>query len=191
MLWVLVVVKTLNLEISRCHLADSDNWRIVLKCVPHAQHDYFSSFSQSDHFFLELLLLLPSSLLKLPIENGTIRLCKTAKWFQMSIQADKNGATWSKPRSISVNLHPFLFSPLFFLKGANSKLFEREPIQNKTKQKLKDTGRVGLLKNERGFLLPCSWSHEWFAGIYRALFLMVSTYTRHRSTTTVNDGACE
>ena len=25
--------------------------RIVLKCVPHVQHDYFSSFHQSDHFF--------------------------------------------------------------------------------------------------------------------------------------------
>ena len=23
--------------------------RIVLKCVPHVQHEYFSSFSQSDH----------------------------------------------------------------------------------------------------------------------------------------------
>ena len=35
--------------------------RIVLKCVPHVQHDYFSSFNQSDHCFLD------SSLLKLPI----------------------------------------------------------------------------------------------------------------------------
>ena len=41
--------------------------RIVLKCVPHEQHDYFSLFNQSDHFFLASLLLLPSSLLKLLI----------------------------------------------------------------------------------------------------------------------------
>ena len=56
---------------------------------------------------------------------------------------------FGKPSSVS-------FFTSFFLKEANSKLFELEPIQNKTKQKLKDTGRVGLRKNERGFLLPCS-----------------------------------
>ena len=37
---------------------------MLLKCVPHVQHDYCSSFNQSDHCFL--VLLLPSSLLKLP-----------------------------------------------------------------------------------------------------------------------------
>ena len=40
---------------------------MLLKCVPHVQHDYFSSFNQSDHCFLVLSLPLPSSLLKLPI----------------------------------------------------------------------------------------------------------------------------
>jgi len=34
------------------------------KSVPHVQHDYFSSFNQSDHRFLALWL--PSSLLKAP-----------------------------------------------------------------------------------------------------------------------------
>ena len=38
--------------------------RIVLKCVPHVQHDYFSSFNQS-HCFLASSLSLPSSSLKL------------------------------------------------------------------------------------------------------------------------------
>ena len=42
--------------------------RIVLKCVPHVQHDYFSSFNQLDHCFLASSLSLPSTLLKLPIE---------------------------------------------------------------------------------------------------------------------------
>ena len=37
--------------------------RIPLKCVPHVQHDYFSSFNQSDHCFLSLSMSLPSSLL--------------------------------------------------------------------------------------------------------------------------------
>ena len=38
---------------------------IVLKCVPHMQHNYFSSFNQSNHCFLASLLLLLLSLLKL------------------------------------------------------------------------------------------------------------------------------
>ena len=33
--------------------------RIVLKCVPHVQHDYFSSFNQSDHCFLASSLPFP------------------------------------------------------------------------------------------------------------------------------------
>ena len=37
----------------------------LIKCVPHVQHDYFPSFSQSDHCFLASSLQLPSSLLKL------------------------------------------------------------------------------------------------------------------------------
>ena len=44
--------------------------RIVLKCVPHVQHDYFSSFNQSDHCFLASSLPLPSSLRKLPNSVG-------------------------------------------------------------------------------------------------------------------------
>ena len=46
--------------------SDRPRQRIVLKCVPHVQHDYFSSFNQSDHCFLASSLPLPSSLLKLP-----------------------------------------------------------------------------------------------------------------------------
>ena len=43
--------------------------RILLKYVPHVQHDYFSSFNQSDHCFLASSLPLPSSLLKLAINT--------------------------------------------------------------------------------------------------------------------------
>ena len=62
--------------------------RIVLKCLPHVQHDYFSSFNQSDHCFLASSLLLTSSLLKFP--NGqsqrNLRACitfheKKNSWF--------------------------------------------------------------------------------------------------------------
>ena len=59
-----VVVKTLNLEISRCHLTD-----YVKEFVPHVQYDYFSSFNQSDHCFLVLSLPMPSLLLKLPTNS--------------------------------------------------------------------------------------------------------------------------
>ena len=39
----------------------------ILKIAPHVQHDYFSSCSQSNHWFLALSLPFPSSFLKLPI----------------------------------------------------------------------------------------------------------------------------
>ena len=66
LLCVHVVVKTLNLEISRFYRFGRLRQRIVLKSVLHVLHDYFSSFNQSDHCFVASLLLLPSSLLKLP-----------------------------------------------------------------------------------------------------------------------------
>ena len=39
------------------------------KSVPHVQHDYFSSFNQSNHCFVALSWSLLSSFLKLPIYN--------------------------------------------------------------------------------------------------------------------------
>ena len=61
LLFVHLVIKTLHLEITRCHVID------CVKELPHVQQDYFSSFNQSDHCFLALSMPLPSSLLKLPI----------------------------------------------------------------------------------------------------------------------------
>ena len=67
LLCVHVVVKTLILKF---HVVI---WRIcqriVLKCVPHVQHDYFSSFNQSGHCYLTASLSMPSSLLKFPITS--------------------------------------------------------------------------------------------------------------------------
>ena len=40
---------------------------IAPESVPHVQHDCFSSFNQSNHWFVALSLTLPSSNLKLPI----------------------------------------------------------------------------------------------------------------------------
>ena len=39
---------------------------IATKSVPHVQHDYFSPFNQSNHWFVALSFKLPSSNLKLP-----------------------------------------------------------------------------------------------------------------------------
>ena len=41
--------------------------KIAPKSVPHVQHDYFASFSQSNHSFV--VLSLPSSFLKRPIRE--------------------------------------------------------------------------------------------------------------------------
>ena len=51
------------------HTANGLRQKVVLKCVPYVQHEYWSSFNQSDHCFLgsSLPLPLPSSLLKLSI----------------------------------------------------------------------------------------------------------------------------
>ena len=46
-LCVHVVIKTYNLQISRC-FADYVKGLSLIKCVPHVQHDYFPSFNQSD-----------------------------------------------------------------------------------------------------------------------------------------------
>ena len=64
-------LKTLNLDITRCRLADCHITVTVSKCVPHVQHDYFSSFNQSDHYFLASSLpLLPSLLDKIGTLNN-------------------------------------------------------------------------------------------------------------------------
>ena len=58
-----VVVRTSNMKQLR--------QRIVLKCVPHVQHDYFSSFNQSNNWFVAFSLPLLSSFVKLPFKKTT------------------------------------------------------------------------------------------------------------------------
>ena len=69
LLCVHVFVKTLNLELNFTLSFGRLRQRMLLNCVPHGQHDYFSSFNQSDHCFLASALPLPSSFLKLPIND--------------------------------------------------------------------------------------------------------------------------
>jgi len=64
--WARVVSRASNMKISRRHLADYVK-KITLKSVPHVQHDYFSSFNQSNNWFVALLWSLLSSFLKLSI----------------------------------------------------------------------------------------------------------------------------
>ena len=60
-----VVVKPFNLENFKLSCGRLRQ-QIVLKCVPHVQHDYISSSHQSDHCFLASWLPLQLSLVKLP-----------------------------------------------------------------------------------------------------------------------------
>ena len=59
-----VVVRTSNLKFSSGHLAGHVK-NIAAGGVPHVQHDYFSSCSQSHHWFVTLSLRFPSTYLKL------------------------------------------------------------------------------------------------------------------------------
>ena len=45
---------------------------IAPKSVPHVQHDYFSSLNQSNHWFVALSLMLPSSNLKFPTFSASM-----------------------------------------------------------------------------------------------------------------------
>ena len=58
------------------------------KSVPHVQHDYFSSFNQSNHWFVSLALPLPSSFLKLP-NMGLLRRHKFAYSLTANSLSDK------------------------------------------------------------------------------------------------------
>ena len=78
------------------HLTSNRNFRIFwlngkhpknfAKVEPHVQHDYISSFNQSDHCFLALSLPLPTSLLKPSNESKQQRRqpqqrqCQKKKW---------------------------------------------------------------------------------------------------------------
>ena len=69
LLCVHVVVKTLNLELFRCHLADYVKELYLSERRTCSMHDYFSSLNQSEQCFLAPSLPLTSSLLKLPFNS--------------------------------------------------------------------------------------------------------------------------
>jgi len=50
---------------------------IAPKSVPHVQHDYFSSFNQSSHWFVAMSWSLPSSFVKLPFIFSTRHLASS------------------------------------------------------------------------------------------------------------------
>ena len=74
LLGVHVVFKTFTLPFGRLRQ------RMLLKCVPHVQHDYISSFNQSNHCFPASSLPLPSSLLKLPKDDDNGNDDSTEQW---------------------------------------------------------------------------------------------------------------
>ena len=65
---------------------------IARKSVPHVQHDYFSSFNQSNHWFVALSLTLPSSDLKLRNEKPEepVKLTNDVKQKQTTTTTKKN-----------------------------------------------------------------------------------------------------
>ena len=75
--WFNTVSLRCRLNLKYENFTSSFGWlrqNIAPKSVPHVQHDYFSSFNQSNHWFVALPLPLPSSNLKFP--SGTITLNK-------------------------------------------------------------------------------------------------------------------
>ena len=68
----------IRMKIPRCRL-DRLRQIIVLKCLPHVQHEYCSSFDQSDQWVLASRLPLPSYLLKLPLNSPTATALATRK----------------------------------------------------------------------------------------------------------------
>ena len=81
--------------------------------MPHEQHDYFSPFNQSDHCFLRLLLLLPSSLLKLLIFAQSYEqsksLCKKSARNLRTMERERNRKTVnSSKREQPKTFHRFL-----------------------------------------------------------------------------------
>ena len=54
------------------------NARVARECVPHVQHDYFSSFNQSDHCFLASSLLRPC--VRFPTGTRAAGRLRTAEW---------------------------------------------------------------------------------------------------------------
>ena len=104
-----VVVRTSKMKISHCCL----RWKtitsrlrlrlrqkIALKSVPHAQHDYFSSFNQSYHWFVALSLPLLSSFLKLPCVRGRHhnRLLSRCSLYRLERNWPKHGKACNKWR---------------------------------------------------------------------------------------------
>ena len=62
---------------------------IAPKSVPHVQHDCFSLFNQSNHWFVALSLTLPSSNLKLPIADGARGNCTGRSAVEVNIDNDR------------------------------------------------------------------------------------------------------
>ena len=61
-----VVINTSNIKINFTSSFGRLRQNTAPKSVPHVQHDYFSSFNQSNHWFVGLSLTLPSSNPKFP-----------------------------------------------------------------------------------------------------------------------------
>ena len=97
--------------------------KIVPKSVRHVQHDYFSSFNQSNHWYVALSLL--SSFLKLAILDylaGTQPSCSNPEWINPALAKSLFFITTTpvkcKLQDWGVSFKPAKFKPrLFFNRG--------------------------------------------------------------------------
>ena len=80
-----VAVRTSNMKISRRRLPVKKlaSKKIALRSVPHVQHDYFSSFNQSNHWFVTSL---PSCISYTPsFYAGNLILVNFFFWYQIFV----------------------------------------------------------------------------------------------------------
>ena len=90
---------------------------MLLKCVPHVQHDCFSSFKQSDHCFLVSSLPLPPSLRKLSIERLQKHSTKS-----MSLGSPNNGSN-CEGKMLGYKKNKLCLISVLYIKNINEECF--------------------------------------------------------------------
>ena len=123
--------------------------RILLKCVPHVQHDYFSSLNQSDNCSLTTSLPMLSSLLKFPI----ITVKKIAKLTFRILALRQSGWRWK-------------FDPNPFVWNQNFRVKWREKVN-----KYLIFASSNLALNRRRQRNPTKWkTHMWACRACKNIF---------------------
>ena len=153
-----VVVKTSNMKISRRRLADYVK-KFAPKGVPHVQLDYFSSFNQSNHWFVALSSLLWSSFLKLPIVSilwNTLGAWRKYDTFE-------NNQEWFTGQENEWYVHDRKYQFIIKLCSGRYYRFAKQRVQNSHAQVISPTLPYFLCKSLKSFFYCISYwpSLEW------------------------------